>query len=463
MIDSTIYFNSEQSLTYTASEVDVLADKVRLKKLSLLTDELCILSVKNGKDADRSTGAATVNANGTASLITVNSKQYYNLSDTGQPSDYYSIADTANFNITDQYCIRFKVIPLYSGAPTNPLYFFGIAQNTTNASLVQLSHVASSGTLRLEVYDSAGSANSTLSTTAWLPTANQEYEIEVNCDGTNLYIFIDGVLHSTRAYSVASGTKGRCYLGTSKAVTGLSNFYIRDFEIFNKAKHTTNFTSEIPRLVDIYQRSAIVETNAYITTEEIFELSHVVSGNLRYFLKIENDYKYLSAGNLVASDKTYSQASTMADFVANLSVINQAISVGKRIKLVPILYNGSDGNSQSFISSLSLSYDFYGTAEPFETCVVYGFIYDNLQAINTASFRVYTKKPIAMDGKIVALDGSVSPDSTGYFEIELPVNGNNVPYLYELIITDLDGKIWKDKGSILVPQQASAKLNDIKL
>lgn len=461
MFSTTIPYNSSQSLIYDANEIDLLADKAQLKKKDLQANELLFASAKSTLNADRFAGAnGDITTVGSVGLIDYNGSKYYDLSVDGS-SNYLSISDVANFGITNNYCIRFKIVPLYTGNPVKVYDIFSMSIGTSVPSLISMSH-QTNGVLRLDLYSSTSSSVSHI-TEVWSPTANQEYEIEINCNGTTSYIFIDGVLFSSVPHNVTVTARDRLYFGASKTGSGSSNYYVRDINIFNTAKHTTDFTGEIPRVESLFNADeAIVEVAGYLVTEGLFNLAAIASDSTRYLVKIENSYYYYNGASVVVSDKTYSQASTITQLVDNIEAVNALILSGKRIKLVPVLNSGANQGEQSFITSTTIDYDFYAIAEPFESCIVYGFIYGNTEAISSSTVRIYSKKPVYQNGKIVLVDITVSTDESGYFEVDVPVNDLLAPYQYELTMVDSSGKTTKDKGSIVVPQQDTVSFITIK-
>ena len=134
--------------------------------------------------------------------------------------------------------IRFKYAPHY-GSPT---YNYGIISMGTfgsSSNKVLLKHMSSGDELRLFMY------GTTYNMGAWSPTANQEYEIELNYNsyGTTR-LFIDGVqkgstINSSTARSAGDTIQcGSDY--TDSAPYGYGKY--RLVYIFNTIQHTSNYT-----------------------------------------------------------------------------------------------------------------------------------------------------------------------------------------------------------------------------
>ena len=459
MINTTIYYNNSESLTYDTNEIAVNANDVRLKKLGLLPNELFCATAKLGEAADRFTGTDVMTPVGTGTgMTTFAGKQYYNL-DVAGGARYYSIVSSANYAITNNYTIRMKVLAKYNGSPAANSYMLLTNSGGTNTNAIILTHL-STGDLRLQIYSSTG-VPLTISA-PWSPTMNGEYEIEIGNSGTSLYLFVDGVLLASSAHTTVAGNRATFRIGTDVGTSGTSKFLMRDLQIFNTVQHTGNFSSEIPRVVNLYSNSAKVESASYLIAQGFTSMSANETGNIKWIVKVENAPLYLLGGVLIASDGTYIQANTITELNTGNAVISAYIANGARVNFIPVLNSGAEGATESVLISADFFYDFFAIPNDCATCFVYGFLTDNCVDIVTGTVRFFSKKPFAVSGSTAVIDVTVNPEAGGFYGTELIIPDNNYPINFEMNFTDVDGKVWKDKGTIIIPQQPTATVNSIR-
>lgn len=461
MITTTIGFNTSSTLSYNVEEVEVDATNAKLKLLALQDSETFVATAKLTETADRHLGTSAltpIDAN--VNRVQVGSTWYYNLTSTAV-GKYYSIPDATNFNsFTNVYTIRFKIVFPYSGSPSSNNYIIATNSGGNTTSLINLWH-RNTGLLELNIYASPAGAPASISL-PFVAVSGQEYEMEMVNTGSMLYLFVDGLVFGSTSHTINAGPRAQFKIGTNYTASERSLFYMRDLQIFSTAQHTANFASEIPRLVNVYSNSSAVENSAFLGVDNISALGSVQFANVKFLMKIGFDYKYFSGASLLISDETYTQANTIAEIETNLAVLNAELVNGNTFKLIPVLSSGVNGDDQSSIESTTITYDFYSFDIVEETCFVYGFLYDNTTTVQNGTIRFFSKKPFKVGNRITVMDTTVSSDNLGFFEFNAIIPDSSYPINFELSFTDADGKLWKDKGTVIIPLQPFASFNAVR-
>ncbi len=136
-------------------------------------------------------------------------------------------------------CIRFMLIPDYSGTPAGITpTFFAISKAANDSdNLITLKHSAVDGSLLLNIKDQNGvDIVAPASATAWSPIAGTTYEIAIDVDLSTgkTRIFINGTLYATYT-DIGTRTSAVALLriGSDYQAANSSNFYISNFTIYN--------------------------------------------------------------------------------------------------------------------------------------------------------------------------------------------------------------------------------------
>lgn len=401
------------------------------------------------------------------------SGNYMSLNNDSARDGITPLTPTSHFQIGQKGTLRIKVTFDYSGSPPALRYIFATG-NTIVAnglgSLIELHHDVS-GNMILGTRNEIGSGTINSNLGSFSPVAGTEYEFELDIDSSALNgkLFINGaILGSVSVVSVgANPTRDFFYFGTYYLSNFTSSIFIRDIEIFNSVQHSSDFTSEVPRVVNVYPLESGIGPTEFSTAEGFLDLSDdqsVSDGALvNYHMKIENTLYFISGGVLTTSDGSFAESSTVAEWVANKAVVDAFINTGARITMFPIPSSGEFGAGNFTLVSTSLTYDFFGIPDACIVCTLYGFVNDNCNDITSGTVRVFTTKPIHTQGVTSAFDDIVNirlPD--GFFEIELIIP--NLPvvegrtddtYNIELKWTDAAGKKWQENKKIIIPNQAT--------
>lgn len=320
---------------------------------------------------------------------------------TGNTIDKYcKYSGYNNFNFTQTGAIRFKYKPNYSGAPTGSShYLFQLKNSSNNNNMINMTHLLSSGTLIMRIYDSTGAYIVAHSMGAWLPTAGTTYEFEVNIDLTTgaHRTFINGVQHDGTNTITGTRASDNIQLWAGGIVGYPSDGSIGDILIFNTVQHTTNYTPDW---------SGIYET-IYVTNKvEMPQFLYPDSGNIQAFTNfattesgspkyVMNDLYY--SGGWVSSNGSYAQANTKATVLANIATLPASDTLD-----IDIVYDNSA--TQSYVDDLTTTYT--GQIYPVDNPTI---------AINTA----FTASEILTFSETSTITGS---DNIQYI---LPVNGVN--------------------------------------
>ena len=291
MANFTIPYTTPANYTYDDTKITVENGVAKLKNLTP-ANETFYANYNSNINGSRGLGVLTATAVGGASVsdgkldLSYNDKRYVNYD--------------ANLNADSQQvgCIRFKIIPAYSNAPTTDRWFFCVCKAHNDIkNTIQLRHSQSGAYLRLHVYDKDGNFIVEHLCGQFLPVAGTEYEIEFNWDFTTgaTRLFINGVQNGSTCVSTClrDSNIGLLRIGSDYDAgnSTYSQFKIDDFQVFSTVQHTANYTpeavSETPYSDDsptIYKTlgDSIANIEEFIAFAET--LGSENEGNIRYQL-----------------------------------------------------------------------------------------------------------------------------------------------------------------------------------
>jgi len=259
-------------------------------------------------------------------------------------------------------CIRFKVTPNYSNAPSGDRWFFAICKAHNDVkNTIELRHSNSGAYLRLHVYDKDGNFVVEHLCGIWNPIAGTEYEIEVNWDFTTgaTRLFINGVQNGSTCVSTClrDSNIGLLRIGSDydNGSSTYSDFKINDFLVFSTVQHTSNYTSNWSNIYeyDYVESSVILPEMEHtlpgdLTTFDSFVT--VESGNPRYTLQIgrSGNYLYWNGSAWVTSDGSYAQANDEATFNAHVDDLDVDGETYGQFKI-----HFDNSNTQSYVDTLT--------------------------------------------------------------------------------------------------------------
>lgn len=269
----------------------------------------------------------------------------------------------ANLNADSEQvgCIRFKITPTYSGAPTTDRWLFCICKAHNDIkNTIQLRHSNSGAYLRLHVYDKDGNFIVEHLCGTWNPVAGTEYEIEVDWDLTSgaTRLFVDGVQNGSTCINTClrDSNIGLLRIGSDYDAGNFtySQFKINDFLVFDTVQHTSNYTPDWSNVKEYDYVASIViipemEHTGDGTLISFDEFDTTESGSPRYTIQIgrSGDYLYWNGSTWVVSDGTYSQANDVATFNSNVGSLDVENENYGQFKV-----HFPNSNTQSYVDNL---------------------------------------------------------------------------------------------------------------
>ncbi len=268
----------------------------------------------------------------------------------------YTAAGLAS--MTNKGTIRFKFTPHYSGPPAANEGSISVRPSAGNIDRIMLRHGAGSGTLLLDLYNSAGVAvcstgASSGSFSNWTTNvAGTEYEISIVFDGPagTVQIFINGVsfgLKTPGAFT-RTGTATIVNIGSNPTLAACDSTF-DDVICYSEALWTSGYTPGYSIADYAYAASSVALPNFSYTgvgTIQAVESSVITEvGSPRYIV----GGKYWNGSSWVVSNGSYAQANPSATVIANLTslVVTGATSVP-----VSVIFN--DSNSLSSVDLISV-------------------------------------------------------------------------------------------------------------
>jgi len=493
-----IEFDSADQNLFAHNTAEVLIDGsgATLKPFPLETDEMYMATAEVSANADRAIGTPTnyfnVNAfwdstNKLFDLTDTTAGSALSLNDDSGRDGVTPLTPTAHFNFGEIGTVRAKITLPYNGSPSTDNFIFSTGGSTTLAgfgSLITLRH-SSAGSLILSTRNSGGGGEIVATLGSYVAVAGEtvEWEFSINSTVGTCELYLDGVLFGSGSVRLGANPRDYFYFGADYTGAFTSELSVEDIQIFNEIQHTSNFTGEIPRAVNIYPSESRIVPSETITAEGIVSFadnSNTPSDSaIRYQLKIESTFYYLVGGVVTVSDGTYAQSTSLADWNANVDAVTTFIASGAKVTMIPVLQSGVKQTFNPSLVSTTIVYDFFAFPTSCTECTLYGFIKDNCRDVVSGTVRVYTKKPIPTQGNIISIDDTVNirfdvVGNEGFFEMPLVIpnyskitsteaisNGRSDTYKYEMKWVDSDGKNWSKKGNLLIPNATSAIFNDV--
>ena len=325
-IDDVIIFDTPQHYAdYTAGYSVGVTNAVTgaHQKKSITKDAACFANFSVDEDLNYGRGVVA----GTLTNATVAGGL---LDCTGGGIKYCSWGIAKNGDYSQVGAIKFKVTPQYAGIPAGirAMVFQGDTASINNR--LQMRHMSGTGNLEWNTTDSAGVAIDASNFGAWLPTAFQTYEFEINYDFTNgaTRLFIDGVQQG--ATMVGTGTRDATVmntlrLGSDRTGGDGQDAYFDDFVVFDKVQHTAGYTAGYTIYNNLYAETVVtLPTMTYthdhqIAAWEDFSMAIDV-GTPRYVF----NNNYWTGAAWAASSDTYATAANESDSNTNIPTLTKA-------------------------------------------------------------------------------------------------------------------------------------------
>ncbi len=352
---------------------------------------------------------------------------------TGGTAKYVDYDIIGNADHAQIGCMRFLYTPDYNGPPPEAKFPFSLCKAGSLKNLLSLKNVT--GNWYLQIYSSTTSLLTNTDLGAWAAVSGTEYEIEIDWDLTagETRMFIDGIQFGPTVTD--TGTRDNdvdtLRIGNTFNAGTVADFRIDNLIIFSTVQHTANYTpgQSIPATIYSIDDPALI-CNATFRHEGIdaFVETKSASGSdeIKYILK-KGTVKYYWTGSAWAvSDGTYAQSNTAAEIETNKATFTDTAVTTE----VNVLIHSDDGSTTPELDILQVDYDFSGAnPDSIDTCIVWGYQVQtdadpDPQTIKVALINdaIQYKTNIT----IMKEDYEITPDSNGYWEIELVETENMI-------------------------------------
>lgn len=363
-------------------------------------------------------------------------------------------SNTGLFSNPYQGCIRFKMTPNYSGAPSSQQRFISI-QRISSSSLggIFLYHLNGSGIIGYDIRDAANTIVASGNLAVWSPTSGTEYEFEFNLDLTTgaTRLFIDGLQLGSTISATSSNRQNPRFFTVGAGISGLSpiNASFDDVIVFSTPQNTSNYTPGYSVSSFRYEENKIdgpaFSYTGIGTIQSVDSTSFTETGTPRYIVGL----RYWDGAAWSISDGSYAQASSSATIAANLA----SLPVGG--SLVPWSVVFPDSNTQSSIDDFEVEltgqiYESEGHLEPAQPIEVKDLVSYSQTQVTDADTDV--RLILKVDNQLKYWDGSAWVDSDGSqaqsntpadFNDNLPaydLGSNSTVYVRWLLSTSVGNK-----------------------
>ncbi len=386
-----------------------------------------------------------------------------------------SYAALANASFQQVGTVRFQVIPLYSGSPSQNQFFFSIgAAANSDHNLIEFVHTTG-GVLDFLICNSSGATIATSNTVAWNPTAGTTYEFEIDIDITAgaTRVFLQGIQQGATLLGtgVRSSAITTLMLGNyvTSPIASVSNFKLTNFIVFNSVQHTANFPGEIPRAPETQYSvtNPTVTVNSGVSMSNLLTFTETISTpantGVQYILLVNGSPKYWNGSAWVLSNGTYAQSNTGT--VINTHAPDLDLGFGATIQVMTFL-SSTLGSATPSISSIVEEYEFFVPAPTLPPqCAVYTFLTDIIGQLNVDSATLYAELPkgTAINGYVIGpYKASTTFDARGYAELDLvSTNGTGLKYNFSISYNDTITTRVVNFAAAEVPSGISAALTSI--
>lgn len=334
----------------------------------------------------------------------------------------YNPTDNLGIN---QGAVKFKLTPKYSGSPSSYQYIISTEASVGIAGEITLIHT-STGNLAVTIRDNTGNLIfSTAGFGAWSPTADQEYELELNFyfdpGGSEIRLFVDGnQLGSTLTTGMTSITRGRFYVGCEWSESTTIDIIVDDLMLFDTVQHTSNYTPGYTVSNTIYVETYDLLPEMHYTGAgtliQATDFQTSFSGSPRIAIDIgqSGEYTYWNGSAWVTGGDDYDHATSPADFLTNIATLPV---VGETYGQFIIYY--PDSNTQSAFSDLTitLTSQIYPTDNPYLDINSRWYIdeLETITAVKTVTGSDQVKLALKKGTQFYYISGGVLTESDGTY------------------------------------------------
>lgn len=168
--------------------------------------------------------------------------------------------------------------------------------------------------------------------------------------------------------------------------------------------------------------------------EGFTEIATKTNSEIKYILKKNDTWYYWNGSAWNESDQTYTQANTATEIETNKATFT---TIGVQSQLMIFLHS-DNGENTPLLDNIQILYDFSGEEpEEIELCTVWGYHYDNDGNPDSESFSIYLSEEQSKYKTQTTIKREVltiTPDSQGYWEVELVENANmetGIQYVFD--------------------------------
>lgn len=186
------------------------------------------------------------------------------------------------------------------------------------------------------------------------------------------------------------------------------------------------------------------------------------SDEIKYILKKGSSWYYWTGTAWAVSDGTYTQSNTASEIETNkASFVDESTEC-----YVKLFLHSDDGTTSPEIDNLQIDFSYAGeTPDTLNKCLVWGYTFDGEGNPLTDVIKIRLNKYIVQYGDYSSVlkndDIEVTPDDTGYWEVELIENENmvspdaeDVKYIFDFGDTNVFEKT--------VPNESTKAYNDLE-
>jgi hypothetical protein len=271
--------------------------------------------------------------------------------------------------------------------------------------------------------------------------------------GTTWYWYNSGWVVSNETFAESNGASG--------INTNIPTFPTTNDQIMVRAFLNTTDPDVTPLLNNIQVGwntvGALVKTNPTVIPNTQFRTDTLTSivetsvkpgtSELKYTLGKDGVHYYWDGVSWVVADGTYNQSNTAAEINTNVGSFTTTDVAGVDVEVKIFIHTENDGDFPT-LDSLVLSYEFTGDAEDtISKCSVFGYLNDANGDPITDTFTVQLsvnsakyKTNSLIQSKVI----TVTPNTDGYFEINLVENDNmdgNAFYIFDINGRQLNLKV----------------------
>ena len=329
-------------------------------------------------------------------------------------------------------CVRFVVIPNYSGSPSGDRTFFFACKADGDADNTVFMRHKTTGAIMILVYDQTGATIINYDTPTWSPVAGTSYEIELNWDITTgaTRVFVDGTQLGTTQTGTGTRSADIAHLRIGSNLNGsdVSDFKIDYFLVFSAVQHTANYTpGDAPSSTIYSTANPTIYPASTVDADAIEAFTATVTEAGSDLIKAVIDRggtDYYWDGAAWSTSAGYANSNTAAEINTNCGDFD--ISLGYSIRPKWYLHS-DDGSTTPEIDISTMDYDYFGgSVTAPTTSAIWCYFYDtDGTAMSGVSVTATLESEATYNSEIQIPDNYTQTTTTvanGYWELKLIPN-----------------------------------------